>query len=156
MNTIHIFKKSILFFVTDIDTISSEIITQNYGGNVMNINLNQADKKQTLNLKKLNVISKLHDNWNGYGAEPLQKKLIALTADLIRKLYIQPEIFPTADGTIQLEFEKDNGDYLEFQFSGKGLCDVFRLRGDNEEYFKARDDSFSINHLVEDFYGFSF
>ena len=141
--------------LTDIDTISSENITQNYGGCVMNINLNHDDKKQTSNLKKLDVISNLNDNWDGYGAKPLQKKLIALTADLIRKLYIQPEIFPTADGTIQLEFEKDNGDYLEFQFSGKGLCDVFRLRGDNEEYFKSHDDSSSINHLVEEFYGFS-
>ena len=141
--------------ITDIDTISSENITQNYGGCVMNINLNHADKKQTSNLKKLDVISNLNDNWDGYGAEPLQKKLIALTADLIRKLYIQPEIFPTADGTIQLEFEKGNGDYLELQFSGKGLCDVFRLRGDNEEYFKSHDDSSSINHLVEEFYGFS-
>ena len=67
--------------LTDIDTISSENITQNYGGCVMNINLNHADKKQTSNLKKLDVISNLNDNWDGYGAEPLQKKLISGKSD---------------------------------------------------------------------------
>ena len=71
----------------------------------------------------------LRDNWDGYGAVPLPRDTLYKAQRLIHVLNIQPEIFPTADGSIQMEFEKDNGDYLEFQFTGKGTCEVFRLIG---------------------------
>lgn len=62
--------------------------------------------------KKLDRISALNDNWDGYGAESLPEYLIISASELIRKLRIQPEIFPTADGTIQIEYEKDNGESI--------------------------------------------
>lgn len=119
----------------------------------MNINLIEQNNTINENLKKLDHISALNDNWDGYGAEPLPERLIISAGELIRKLRIQPEIFPTADGTIQIEYEKDNGDYLEFQFSGNGTCEVFKRFGGNEDYFNAQDNSDSINAIVEAFYG---
>ncbi|MBR1438681.1 MAG: hypothetical protein IJ587_09115 [Synergistaceae bacterium] len=110
----------------------------------------------TSNLNKLKRISILGYNWDGYGAEPLSAELILHTKNLLRKLHIQPEIFPTADGTIQAEYEKENGDYLELQFTGQGLCEVFRNIAFSEEYFDIPETSEAINSLVGDFYRRSF
>ncbi|KJE25644.1 hypothetical protein LG52_3208 [Geobacillus kaustophilus] len=43
---------------------------------------------------------------------------------MIHTVIKQPKLFPTARDSIQLEFEKENGDYLEFElFENK--IDVF-------------------------------
>lgn len=82
----------------------------------------------------------------------MPEHLITSASKLIRNLYIQPEIFPTADGTIELEYEKANGDYLEIQISGNGTCEVFKRSSGSEEYFNAQDDCSSNNALAEAFY----
>lgn len=110
----------------------------------------------TRNLHKLERIATLGDNWNGYGAEPLSAKLILQVRNLLYELYIQPEIFPTAAGTIQLEYEKDNGDYLEFQLNGTGQCECFRIINGVEEFFSVHEIPEAINDIVGDFYGRSF
>lgn len=109
---------------------------------------------QAENLKKLKQIALLKDGWNGYGAVSIPNDTLCKAQRLIRTLNVQPEIFPTADGNIQMEYEKDNGDYLEFQFTGEGICEVFRLMRGNEEYFSLPDNASSINELVDAFYGF--
>ena len=110
----------------------------------------------TRNLHKLERIATLGDNWNGYGAESLSAKLILQARNLLYELYIQPEIFPTAAGTIQLEYEKDNGDYLEFQLNGTGQCECFRIINGVEEFFSVHEIPEAINDIVGDFYGRSF
>ena len=106
-------------------------------------------------LMKLARMAMLKDNWDGYGAEPLPRDIIYKALRLIPDLHFQPEIFPTAEGSIQFEFDKDNGDYLEFQFTGKGSCEVFRITGGNEEYFCSQDNTSSLNALIDAFYGYS-
>ena len=106
-------------------------------------------------LIKLAQIATLKNNWDGYGAEPLPRDTLYMALCLIPALHVQPEIFPTANGSIQFEFDKDNGDYLEFQFTGKGTCEVFRISGNNEEYFTSQDNTSSVNALIDDFYGYS-
>ena len=110
----------------------------------------------TRNLHKLERIATLGDNWNGYGAEPLSPELILQARNLFHELYVQPEIFPTAAGTIQLEYEKDNGDYLEFQLNGTGQCECFRIINGVEEFFSVHEIPEAINDIVGDFYGRSF
>ena len=119
----------------------------------MNVNLSEPDRKQQYNLTKLQRIAQLKDNWDGYGAEHFSEQLINHANSLIRRLYIQPEIFPIADGSLQIEYEKDNGDYLEFQFTGNGSCEGFMLKNGSEKYFHSQDNYRSINAHVEDFYG---
>ena len=108
------------------------------------------------NLDKLKRMSMLKYNWDGYCAEPLSAKLILQTKNLLCELHIQPEIFPTAAGTIQLEYEKNNGDYLEFQLSDNSQCECFRTINGYEEYFYAPEIPEAINDIVEDFYGRAF
>ena len=114
-----------------------------------------ADYIQGNTLMKLAQMGTLKYNWNGYGAEPLPYDTLYKAQLLIPALHVQPEIFPTADGSIQFEYEKNNGDYLEFQFTGKGTCEVFKIIGDNEEYFTAQDNANTVNALVDAFYGYS-
>ena len=103
------------------------------------------------NTKRLTQIAMLKNNWDGYGAEPLPRDTIFRAQRLIRSLHFQSEIFPTAAGSIQIEYEKDNGDYLELQFTGQGFCEAFRCIGGNEEYFSLLDNSDAVNTLVDDF-----
>ena len=86
------------------------------------------------NMEKLDKIAALQNDWNGYGAEPLSPQVIEKTRSLIQGLVIQPEIFPTAAGSIQMEYEKDNGDYLEFQISDNSQWSAYMiLRGKETE-----------------------
>ena len=110
-----------------------------------------AEHMQGDSLTRLTQIAMLKNNWDGYGAEPLPRDTIFRAQRLIRSLHFQPEIFPTAAGSIQIEYGKDNGDYLELQFTGQGFCEAFRCIGGNEEYFSLPDNSDSVNTLVDDF-----
>ena len=60
-------------------------------------------------------IEKLKQNWNGYHAAPIPHKIINLCRDIVKELPIQPEIFPTCRKTIQMQYELDTKDYLEFE-----------------------------------------
>lgn len=63
----------------------------------------------------LNDIAHLKSNWNGNNANPFPASLIEKCTTLISQLEVQPFISPTAYGAIQMEYEKENGDYLEFE-----------------------------------------
>ena len=110
-----------------------------------------AEHIQGDNMRKLTQIALLKNNRDGYGASPLPSNTIYNAQRLIRSLHIQPEIFLTANGSIQMEYENDNGDYLELQFTGRGLCEAFSCIGGNEEYFSLPDNASSLNVLVEGF-----
>lgn len=63
----------------------------------------------------LNDIAHLKRNWNDHNANPFPTSLIEKCTTLISQLEVQPFISPTAYGAIQMEYEKENGDYLEFE-----------------------------------------
>lgn len=106
------------------------------------------------NLKKLEEISNLKDNWNGNGAPGFPPALIKKTRALIKALTIQPEIFPTALETIQLEFDNSNNDHMEIEIGLSDKAEVFVAPYDDSEYFESiRSTAASINERVSDFYG---
>ncbi len=63
-------------------------------------------KQPTLeeNLMKLDSFKELENDWNGYGAEPFNEEHIEKVKFLVSLLKIQPEIYPTARNSIQLEY----------------------------------------------------
>ena len=77
------------------------------------------------NLKKLEEISSLKADWNGNGAPGIPPVLIKKARALIKALPIQPEIFPTALETIQLEFDNDRHDHMEIEISTSDKAEVF-------------------------------
>lgn len=67
-----------------------------------------------MNLEKLNRIASLEDGWDLYKATSFSNALIEFCRNLLFKLNRQPEIFPTANNSIQFEF-KNKDDYLEIE-----------------------------------------
>lgn len=63
---------------------------------------------------KFNKISEYEENWNGYGAEPIDEELIVECKFIVNQLSVCPEIYPTANKSIQLEYHSDNV-YIEIE-----------------------------------------
>ena len=90
------------------------------------------DCKKRDNLKKINDIAAAAHDWNGYGASPFSLSLITKVTSIIEHLSIQPKVFPTARNSIQLEFEKKTGEYLEFEIFESEII-VFAIDQDDSE-----------------------
>ena len=106
------------------------------------------------NLEKLRVIGDLKDNWNQNGATAFSGKLITKVRNVLDKITVQPEIFPTALGTIQLEFDNSRRDHMEIEIGESGDAEVFVSMYSRKEYFEtisATPDA--INKKVGEFYG---
>ena len=67
------------------------------------------------NIRRLNSFLYLKQNWNNNNANPFNNKLIDKAFNILTSLNYSPEVFPSGRDSIQFEFEKDNGDYLEFE-----------------------------------------
>ena len=106
------------------------------------------------NLSKLNEIESLKKNWNGNGAKAISKKLVNKTKSLIINLDKQPQIFPTANDSIQIEYDGEKNSYLELQISQKDVLSFYKIdKTGNESTGIIPASSFAINNLVEEFYG---
>ena len=102
------------------------------------------------NLVTLRGFKNLAENWNGNGAMPFEAGLIEKATGMMMALKRQPQIFPTARQSVQFEYHKANGDYLEFEiFKDKIIAYSEQM---NEEYERELDSLEDINGLVEVFY----
>ena len=77
------------------------------------------------NLKKLEAIRSLGDNWNGNGAAAFNPALVDKVENMINELIIQPEIFPTALNTIQLEYDNSRKDHMEIEICEDDMAEVY-------------------------------
>lgn len=85
-------------------------------------------------LDKLKKISEYKDNWNSYGAEPIDKDLIDECKTIINQVFVYPEIFATANKSIKLKYHSDNV-YIEIEmFSDRYIlsCEVNKKCADTE------------------------
>lgn len=112
------------------------------------------NEEKLQNLKKLEEISLLKDDWNANGAKTFSTDLITKVRNLIMFLEIQPEVFPTACESIQLEYDKADGSHLEIELTENEAAEVFWV--DNKGDEKALNISATIqmiNKVVSEFYG---
>ncbi len=106
------------------------------------------------NLEKLNTISNLRDNWNGNQAPALPKAVIAKVSAFLDKLIIQPEIFPTACCTIQLEYDNSRRDHMEIEIGTEDTAEVFIVNFDGSEVIESIPATAdAINERAGAFYG---
>ena len=106
------------------------------------------------NISKLQAISELGDNWNQNGASAFPPKLIDRVRGIIDELHIQPEIFPTALCTIQLEYDNSRRDHMEIEISEAETAEVFVSTYNRQEYFdNIAATADEINRTVGAFYG---
>ena len=106
------------------------------------------------NREKLSVIRSLKYDWNGNGAPPFPETLINNVSMLLDNLTIQPEIFPTALCTIQLEYDNSRRDHMEIEIGTNDKAEVFIVNFDGSEMAKTIPPTpDEINELVGAFYG---
>lgn len=112
------------------------------------------DEEKMYNLRKLEQIASLPDNWNENGANAFSEHLIATVRNLVIFLDVQPEIFPTACDTLQLEYDKEDGAHLEIEISEDESAEVFLVSHTGEEELKyVQANIEAINKVVREFYG---
>ena len=106
------------------------------------------------NLKKLEAIALLKDNWNANGAKAFADSLITKVRNLVMLLDVQPEVFPTACGSLQLEYDKEDGSHLEIEFNEDEDAEVFLVDDNGHESITSICASIeAINKVVNNFYG---
>lgn len=141
----------------DVYTISTEF-SEKRMYNSGNINLyldgvNAMNEDLLRSYQKISEIRCLPDNWNGNGASRFSIELLDSIRDIVDKAVHQPKIFPTARDSIQLEYENNIGDYLEFEiFEGGRFKEFFCGHGG-----EIRTENISkemIYEVVNKFYGF--
>ena len=103
----------------------------------------------------LNDIAKLEDNWNNNGANSFSTKLIEKCRGIAMQLAAEPFICPTACGSIQFEYEKENGDYLEFEIYEDRIEVFLDTTSGGEQEFNLSGISATdkMKQMVVDFYG---
>jgi len=98
-----------------------------------NQTLEEEKKIYKANMSILSEIGQLGDNWNNYGAEKFSQSLIFRCMEILSSLELlsQPEIFPTAQPSIQFEYEPDDNHYLEIEIHENNIVAYQRI--DNEK-----------------------
>lgn len=131
----------------------SEIIKYTTDTTSKSISYNSVvDYKKSNNFRTLEEIEALQSNWNGNGADSFSVDLISKVREFVVSAIIQPDIFPTARDSIQIEYEKDNGDYLEFEFFENGEIKKFfySSQGESDTQFIPFE---CLNGEIDTFYG---
>lgn len=105
-------------------------------------------------LNLLNQIEQLPENWNENGAKHFSSILIEKCKNYLFLLEKEPFVSPTACGTIQFEYDKENGDYLEFEISETKVLGYICTMQNGEHSFEIKDEDAidKINEMVVKFF----
>ena len=116
--------------------------------------INSLEKNYVKADATLSEIEKLKDNWNDNGASAFSSKLIEKCRGIVTQLASEPFICPTACGSIQFEYEKENGDYLEFEIYEDRIECFLDTLSDGEQEFNLQGISATdkMKQMVVDFY----
>lgn len=105
-------------------------------------------------LESLNEIENLPDNWNDNGATGFSATIINKCKEYIMGLEREPFVTPTATGSIQFEYELNNGDYLEFNISENEVSVFLFYVGIGKAKFQIKENNIldEMNLLINKFY----
>lgn len=110
--------------------------------------------KKNRNLQSVENLRKFEEDWNGYGAGSFSAELCDFMEKIIKNLdeEYQPKLFPTGRESIQIEYEKTNGEYLEIEVFSPRRIELFQITADGKEIEKniGYDE---IERAVKTFYG---
>lgn len=110
-------------------------------------------EKEFVSKEKLELIKKLKDNWNGYGAKPINKIILDYTEKLLDNILVQPKIFPTAANSIQLEYyDKNNQDNCLIIELRENDINIFNNITNESLFFSYENFIEKVNESIEEFY----
>ncbi|NOX87313.1 MAG: hypothetical protein GXO86_15375 [Chlorobi bacterium] len=94
-------------------------------------------------------MKKLDQNWNGYLAEPINEKIIKTVENFIPDLEIQPQIFPTGRGTIQIEYYINDKNLAEIEIFTNEIYLYLIKNGEETEREIKKEE---IQKIISDLY----
>lgn len=106
-------------------------------------------EKLLSNKKILSNFKNLSSNWNEYNSEPIKLKIIEKTEKLISHLEFQPQIFPTGRGTIQIEYFKNDKNFIEIEISEE---EQFLYKVQDGEDIEEEIGIEDVPSIIEKFY----
>ena len=146
-------KNNIYASFSDFEGISCNLSEYTFDNYIFDKESMMINDEMIKNYDRLEMISELEDGWDGEDAKSFDIKLIERIKMIISSLKYQPEIFPTACETIQLEYDHNNGAYLEFEIGNDDEIKVFSIdENGNEESYNISDDK-EVCKVVDKFYG---
>ena len=106
------------------------------------------------NIHRLEEFYRLTDDWDGYGSKAPNAILIGWLRGVLPRLLRQPDIFPTSDGEIQLEYFIPNHKHLNIEIHADMTMSIFEMFDKNS----ATTDDYTldysiINERIKKFYG---
>lgn len=106
------------------------------------------------NFGTLDYFETLEDDWDEFGSLAPQKAIIAIAREWIKRLEIQPEIFPTPDGGIQFEYTIGKNQHLNIEIFSEEKLRFFQMFSDRTYAEDVSDLSFeNIKRRIDKFYG---
>lgn len=118
-------------------------------------NINLITRDYVIANAALDDISGLENNWNDHGAKCFSRQLVEKCRTIVNDLVAEPFVCPTACGSIQFEYEKEDGDYLEFEVF-EDRIEVYsdtKENGEREFNLEGITATDKMKQLVVDFYG---
>lgn len=125
--------KEVDFLITELDSSSSDAyLYLSLADNCVSIIDYYPIIDRNEKIKLVEGYGNLKNGWNGYGAEKISKPVIDKAKEILLSIDMLPKIFPTGRNSIQFEYEKNNGDYLEFEIFNDKIV-YLRIIGDQEK-----------------------
>ena len=110
-------------------------------------------EKLDKNILKVESFRNLTAGWNGSEVLPFKNSLLLSILHLLPNLKFQPKIFPTGRQSIQFEYEKPNGDYLEFEIFENTVM-YLSVVNDTEIEKEIKFDVGIFNELIDAFHAY--
>ncbi len=107
------------------------------------------DLNKKINLKKIEQMSKLEKNWNGYNSLPFSDGALFVFRKIISDLKHQPEIAPTGRNTLYAEFRLKDNSLLAFEIGEKKAEKVIVKQGNYDSVYREVIESDLINKIIE-------
>lgn len=106
--------------------------------------------ERAYNMTKLSVMCDLETGWDGESAKPISRDLIAFVSSILMRINKQPEIYPTAEGGIQIQYEKPDKTYMEIVFSPDSIVGMKIDKG-NAETAEFTDFDYTSGQNIADY-----
>lgn len=104
--------------------------------------------KLKMNIAKLNTFKNFKKDWDGYKGETIDSETLSLVEHILKSLTIQPQVFPTNRGTIQIEKYFNDSNFYEIEINGNDVF-IYAMKGESEieKYIEKEDIINFINTL---------
>jgi hypothetical protein len=132
---------------------SSVVCTLDWGqiSNTSSLEYNIEKDKLKSNLHKLTEFSSYKDNWDGYTGKRISQEVIKTAKAIVRRLNIQPQIYPISAGGVQIEYYKDDSNNIEIELLD-GLQYNILLTKAGKEIEYSVDTKEECIEILNDFY----